>query len=179
MKNRMHSRYLLALALVLLPVLAMAQQPARIGVVNLGRLLTESPQAAAAEDALQEEFAPRQNKLIAQKNAFEEKQKQVQRDVEVMGPEERRNAERDLRKEERDLSRSVDELNEDANLRRNEELGKVQREVLLEAVAYAREQGFDVVLGQGVIYASPSVDITNQVLERLKAKAGAPAGSGN
>ncbi len=156
---------------LLLPGVAMAQ--AKIGFVNVARLISESPQAATAMAALQEEFAPRQRELVAQRKAFEEKQAKLQRDLEVMGPVERRNAESELRKLERELQRNVEELNEDANLRRNEELGKLQRDLLKEVAAFAQAEGYDLVIGEGVLFASPAVDITSNVLERLRAAAGA------
>lgn len=161
------SSSLLLAALLLLPGLAASQQ-LKIGFVNVARLISEAPQATAAQNALQEEFAPRQRELESQQKAFTQKQEQVQRDLEVMGPEERRNAERELRQEERQLARGLEELNEDANLRRNEELAKLQREILREVAAFAREEGYDLVFGEGVFYASSAVDITAKVLERLK-----------
>ncbi|MDJ0927128.1 MAG: OmpH family outer membrane protein [Gammaproteobacteria bacterium] len=161
----------LILALMLAPGISLAE--AKIGFVNIARLISESPQATAAMAALQEEFAPRQRELVAQRKAFEDRQAQVQRDLDVMGPEERRNAEVDLRKEERNLARTLEELNEDANLRRNEELGKLQRELLQEVAAYAQSAGYDLVVGEGVLYASQAVDITTEVLDRLRATAGA------
>lgn len=167
MKMIRHAVSILALALLMVPVSGFAQQ-AKIGFVNVARLISESPQAAAAMELLQEEFAPRQRELVAMKTAFDDHQARVEKDLEVMGPEERRNAERDLRKEERDLARSVEELNEDVNLRRNEELGKLQRELLREVAVFAGSAGYDLVVGEGVLYASPAMDITAQVLERLK-----------
>jgi outer membrane protein len=171
MKFGIRSGILLTLVLLGAPGLAAAQQ-VKIGFVNIARLISEAPQATAAMAALQEEFAPRQQELVAAQTAFKERQEQLQRDVEVMGPEERQNAERDLRKDERQLSRSLEELNEDANLRRNEELAKLQREILREVATYAREAGYDLVLGEGVFYASSAVDITAEVLDRLKSTAG-------
>jgi outer membrane protein len=178
MSIRRHVGLVLIAGLMLLPGLAAAQQ-VKIGFVNVARLISESPQATAAMGALQEEFAPRQREIVAQQNALKERQAQIERDLQVMGPEERANAERDFRREERELARSLEELNEDANLRRNEELGKLQREVLREVAAYAREQGFDLVVGEGVFYASPAVDITTQVLARLQSSFQSPAAGSN
>ena len=156
-------------AVVLLSAAAVAQD-VKIGFVNVGRLISESPQATSAMEALQEEFAPRQREIIALQNAFKEKQSQAQRDLEVMGPDERRNSEQQLRKEERDLSRSQQEFTEDINLRRNEALGKLQRELLREVQVFATNEGFDLVVSSdGVLYASPVIDVTEQVLAGLKA----------
>lgn len=168
MTRRIRFAVVMTAALLALPGLATAQQ-LRIGVVNVARLITESPQAAAAMGALQEEFAPRQREIVAQQDGFKEKQAQVQRDLEVMGPEERRNAERDLLKEERDIKRNQEEFTEDFNLRRNEELGKLQRELQLAVQTFARDSGYDLVLsGEGVLFASQAVDITQQVLTGLQ-----------
>ena len=159
-----------ALLSVAISATALAQdaQSMRIGVVNLARLLDESPQARSAMGALQEEFAPRQRELVSKQTELKNNQEQLQRDLEVMGPEERRNAERDLRNDERELARRQNEYLEDLNLRRNEELGKLQRELLREVQTYASQADFDLVVGDGVMYASPAMDITSQVLEGLE-----------
>jgi len=148
-----------------------------VGFVNVGRLIQESPQATTAMENLQEEFAPRQREVVAMQNELQERQEKIQRDLEVMGPEERRNAERDLRRDERELARSQQEFQEDINLRRNESLGKLQRELLRQVQSYAAEQGYDLIVSEGVLYASTTIDITEQVLAGLKASyAGQPAG---
>ena len=140
----------------------------KIGVVNISRLVNESPQGAEVQEQLQEEFAPRQREVVALQNELQTKQEQIQRDLEVMGPEERRNAERDMRRDERELQRSQQEFQEDVNLRRNEAFGKLQRELLRGVQGYAVEQGYDLIVSEGVLYASASIDITEQVLTGLK-----------
>ena len=150
----------------LLPALAQAQ--AKVGVVNIGRLLSESPQAQAAMSALQEEFAPRQREIVAQQTQFSEQESQFERDMEVMGPEERQNAQRDLRKVQREIARAQEEITEDFNLRRNEELGSMQRDLLREVQSFAQKSGYDLIVGEGVLYASPSVDITQEILTALE-----------
>lgn len=151
-------------------------QQVKIGFVNYGRLIGESPQAAIAEEALREEFAPRQREGVALQTELQQKQEQIQRDLDVMGPEERRNAERDLRKNERELARQQQEFSEDFNLRRNESLRKVQSEVLREVQAFVAAEGFDLVVSDGVLYSSPAIDITEQVLAELKANFAAESG---
>ena len=61
------------------------------------------------------------------------------------------------------------EFREDLNLRQNEELGKLQRSLLKEVQDYALQEGYDLVVGDGVLYASTSVNITDNVLRALEA----------
>jgi len=170
-------RFLLVIIAALLVLSGTAQaQSIKVGVVNVSRLVGESPQGATVNEELAEEFAPRQREVVALQNKLQARQEQIQRDIEVMGPEERRNAERDLRRDERELVRSQQEFQEDVNLRRNEVLGKLQRELLSGVQNYAVEQGYDLIISEGVLYASTAIDITEQVLTRLKANfAGQPA----
>lgn len=147
---------------------AMAQE-LKIGVVNVPVLMDRAPQAKLAMDALQEEFAPRQREILAKQKEYEELGEKVQRDVAVMGETERRNAENDLRNMQREVTRLQNEFREDLNLRRNEELGNLQRALLDEVQTYAKSAGYDLVVGDGVLYASTAVNITENVLRAMEA----------
>ncbi|CAN0452480.1 unnamed protein product [Phaeothamnion confervicola] len=68
----------------------------------------------------------------------------------------------------RDLKRDTQEFQEDVNFRRNEEMAIIQQQIGEAIVALSKEQGFDMVLGTGVVFASEKVDITDQVIARLK-----------
>jgi outer membrane protein len=167
-----------AATVALSPALASAE--VKIGFVNTARLLEESPQARAAQQALENEFLPRQRELADQQKVLQDKEDKLKRDGAVMSEIDRTKSERELRDGQRDLSRRFNELQEDANLRRNEEFGKVQRSLLQEVQAYARSNGFDLIVSDGVLFAAPSVDVTAQVIAALKAKApAAPAPAKN
>jgi outer membrane protein len=144
-------------------------QELKIGVVNVPVLMDRAPQAKLAMDALQEEFAPRQREILAKQKEYEELGEKVQRDVAVMGETERRNAENDLRNMQREVTRLQNEFREDLNLRRNEELGNLQRSLLDEVQTYAKSAGYDLVVGDGVLYASSAVNITENVLRAMEA----------
>lgn len=146
---------------------AAAQQDLKIGVVNVARLLDQAPQAKAAMEALQDEFAPRQREIVAAQQSLQEKQERVTRDGQVMGEDERNNIQREIREDQRDLQRRQNEYVEDLNLRRNEELGKLQRSLLQEVQAFAQTAGYDLVVAD-VLFASSAVDITGEVLKGLE-----------
>lgn len=85
-----------------------------------------------------------------------------------MSESQRRTVENDFRNQARELKRSSDEFREDFNLRRNEELGKFQKQVLDVINSVAKEDGFDLVVNDSAtLYASPQVDVTEKVLKRL------------
>lgn len=144
-------------------------QELKIGVVNVPLLMDRAPQTKAAMDALQEEFAPRQREFAAKQKELEDLAAKVQKDQAVMGETERRNAEKELRDLQREVARLQNEFREDLNLRQNEELGTLQRSLLGEVQTYAQQQGYDLVVGDGVLFASTAVNITEEVLRAIEA----------
>ena len=157
-------------AVALAPAAASAQQ-VKIAFVNTAKLLEESPQAKVAQQSLESEFLPRQRDLAGQQKVLQDKEEKLKRDAAVMSEADRAKAERELRDGQRDLARRFNELQEDANLRRNEEFSKVQRALLQEVQTYAKANGFDLIVSDGVLYAGASVDVTAQVVAAIKAKA--------
>jgi len=169
--------FLVLAATVSMSAIAQTADGLKIGVVNVQRLLQESPQAQSARETLEDEFAPRRREIVSMQTAFEEKTAAMQKDLEVMGAAERENAERELRNEERAIVRAQNEFREDLDLRNNEAIGGIQQEVLREIASYGETAGLDLILADGIVYASDRVDITEPVLERLKSsyKAGGAA----
>lgn len=157
-----------AASLALLAPLGAAHAELKVAVVNVPRLLEEAPQAKVAMQALQDEFAPRQRAIVASQKDLKAKEEKLQRDGAVMAENERRNAEKDLRDGQREMARKQNEYVEDLNLRRNEELGKLQRSLLQEVQVFARGASYDLVVGDGVLYVNESMDITAQVLSALQ-----------
>lgn len=143
-------------------------QEVKIGAVNAVRILENSPQAEAARDKIQNEFAPRDRSLIEEQKKLKSLEDRLAKDGAIMSESERANLERQIVQMKRDLQRSQDEFRDDLNFRRNEEFGQIQK-VILEAIQkVGKDLGYDIVLGEGVIYASKKVDISDQVIEYLK-----------
>ena len=159
----------LAVAILCMIAVPAGAQNLKVGVVNIPVLMDRAPQTKAAMDALQEEFAPRQREFLAKQKEYEELATKVQKDVAVMGETERRNAEKNLRDLQREVTRLQTEFREDLNLRQNEELGILQRSLLKEVQDYAQQEGYDLVVGDGVLFASSAVNITEEVLRAVEA----------
>ena len=157
----------------------------KIGVVDYGRLVEESPQAKSALESIRTEFTPRQRDLQNQQASLKSKEDRLQKDGATMSPEQRSNSEKDLRDSYRELQRKQQEVQDDFNARRNEEMSRLQKNLIEQVRIYAKAQNFDLVIADGVIYTTPTIDITPQILTQLqsapvakspaKAPAAAPA----
>jgi outer membrane protein len=155
----------------------------KIGVVDYGRLVEESPQAKSALESIRTEFTPRQRDLQNQQASLKSKEDRLQKDGATMSPEQRSNSEKDLRDSYRELQRKQQEVQDDFNARRNEEMSRLQKSLIEQVRIYAKAQNFDLVIADGVIYTTPTIDITPQILTQLqsapvaKSPAKAPAAS--
>lgn len=156
----------------------------KIGVVDYGKLVEESPQAKSALESIRTEFTPRQRDLQNQQATLKTKEDRLQKDGATMSQDQRTNSEKDLRDSYRELQRKQSEVQDDFNARRNEEMSRLQKILIEQVRIYAKAQNFDLVIADGVIYTTPSIDITPAILAQLqanpgagsRAKAAAPAG---
>lgn len=155
------------LALCLLtPTLVLAE--VKVGFVNTVKLMEEAPQAKAAISKMEAEFAPREKELVALQRDIKQAEDRLSRDAAVMSDADRGKTERDLVSRKRELKRAQDEFREDLNIRRNEELSKLQRRLYDAIVDLAKAENFDLIVSEGVVFASTRIDITDAVLTRLK-----------
>jgi outer membrane protein len=170
MSTYLRSIPLLALGLCGLMISQQASAEMKIGYVDFQKLMSEAPQVKSTMQALQNEFGPRQRELIAMQNDLKSRDEKLAKEGAIMAEADRAKAEKTLRDQQREFSRKGGEFQDDLSTRKNEELGKVQRYLLEEIRTYSGAQGFDLVLGEGVFYNKPQLDITAQVLEVLKTK---------
>lgn len=140
----------------------------KIGIVNMVKLVSEAPQAKEAQKKIEAEFEPRRKELVALQKRIQQLEEQLRNDVAVMSEDESQKLERELVTKKRDLKRRNDEFQEDLNLRNNEVLTKLQNEVYDAMISLAKEQKYDLILGQGVLYSSDAMDVTDKILAKLK-----------
>jgi len=162
MKNR------ISLFLMLMFIAGVSHAELKIGYVNIPKVLEKAPQAAKAKSRLETEFSPRDKALVSQQKEIKALEDKLNRDSAVMGEEERRKLEKDVVEKKRDAARSQQEFSEDFNLRRNEELGNLQKRIVEAVRALAKEESFDLLLTEGVIYANDQIDVTSRVQQKLE-----------
>jgi outer membrane protein len=161
------------LALSLMLVSACATAPAfaetKIGFVNTEKLLREAPLSVAAQKKLEREFSARQQDLQKLAKQARDLQAQLDKDGVTMSDSERKNKERDLGNQSRELQRQEREFREDLNLRRNEELGQIQERARKTIQDIAKAEKFDIIIEQAV-FVDPKSDITDRVMKALGGK---------
>ncbi len=141
----------------------------RIGFIDVKRLIDTAPQFIESKAKLEREFAKQNAQINADDAKLAALKQRYERDSAIMTRENAEALKREIDATERDNKRRRDETRAEYNNRGAEEVNRNLRLINDTAIEYARTQGYDMVVGsQAVLYASPRVDITDAVLQRLK-----------
>ena len=170
MKKTHATGFVIGLAALLSLCSGTAVAETKIGFVDTVKLLEDAPQAKSAQSKIESGFAPREKELVALQREIKKLEDDLSRDGAVMSESERSKLERSILAKRRDLKRSQDEFRDDLNIRRNEMIAKLQKDMYQAVVSLAKEQNFDLILTQGVAYSSDKINITDSVLKKLKGK---------
>lgn len=149
--------------------------PARIGVVDLDRLVRESPQARTARKNMAERFAKRKQALEKASNALQVKMDRLKDKADSMSDDQRDQLSAAIRDAKHQLQRERSHYNDDVSDAEQKELAVMRSDLRQVIDDYARNNGYDLIVGDSVLYASDSVDITNAILRRLKKQAAGDA----
>ena len=150
-----------------MPMAANSAEVIKLGVVNIAYVLKHAPQAEAARKHLESEFAPRESKIINDEKNLKTQTEKLAKDGAIMSPAGKKQLERKILNIKRDIKRDKEEFTEDLNIRRNEELKKLQKVVNQGIRALAEEENYDVIFGDNVLYANKRSDVTKKVLAQL------------
>jgi len=157
----------IALFLGLIFVANVSYADLKIGFVNIPAVLEKAPQAEKAKKRLEQKFSPRDKQLVAQGKEIQAMEEKLTKEASVMSDSEKAKLENDIQNKKRDAKRSQQEFSEDFNASRNEELGKLQRRIVEAVRGIAKDEDYDLLLTDGVIYAKDQFDITAQVQKKL------------
>ena len=144
---------------------------AKVGYVDMKRLLDNAPQVVAGRQKLEREFATRDASLKADEKSSAELHARQTRESGTLPKADADTLQREIDALDRSIKRKRDGLRNELKTRSDQELDRSWREINDAVVEFAREQGYDLIVPSPVVYASPRVDITEQILDRLRRQA--------
>jgi outer membrane protein len=141
----------------------------KIGFVNTERVFREAAPAKRAQQVLEREFSARNSELARIEKQGRDLTTELERDTGTLTEAQRREKERQLADISRNFQRIQREIREDLNLRRNEELARVQERATRVINQIAEQEKFDLII-QEAVFASSRIDITDKVIRALADK---------
>lgn len=144
---------------------ATAQQ-LRVGYVDMKQVLDNAPQVLAGREKLDLEFRPRNETIEFQERQVQDMEDRLQ--LGDLSEDARVRLDRELREMRRNVNRQKEDLRDELSFRRTEEVQKLEDQINQAVEAIARDSGYDLILSSPVIYADPSLDITQLILDQLR-----------
>ena len=151
--------------ILLLPMSALAE--IKIGYVVVEKVLKEAPQTTVSNKKLEKEFKSRTDGLQKKVKAIQKQEKDYKKNSVTMSESERQKAQKKMQNAKIDIQRIERELREDIDIRRREEIGKLQQQINKAIEDLAKKEKYDLILYQGVAYASKGIDISNDLIKAL------------
>lgn len=161
-----YTRLFILITLLFSVSFAYAEQ--KIAFVNQAKLLQKAPQAESARNKLQKEFSKRDKSLVSLQKQILKNEEKLKKDAAILSSAELNKLKRKITLLRRDLERDKLAFKEDVSIRQNEELVKLQKSVLKSIQTIAQKEKYDLIISEGVIYASKQIDITDKILAELK-----------
>jgi outer membrane protein len=174
---------------LLWPVFALAvavgaqAQSSKVAVINIqGAIIsTKDGQKAAAE--LNAKTAPKKKALEQKQNAINALQDQLNKGANTLSDLAKNDLYKNIESKKKSLQREVEDAQSDLEADQQKVLQQLGQKILAVIEKYARDNGYTMVVDVSspntpVLYASPSIDITKEIIElydKSTAAASAPA----
>ena len=160
-------RFLPILLLLFMVVTAPATaQQLRVGYVDMKQVLDNAPQVLAGREKLDLEFRPRNETIEFQERQVQDMDGRLQ--MGDLAEDARVRLDRELREMRRNVNRQKEDLRDELSFRRTEEVQKLEDQINQAVQEIARDNGYDLILSSPVVYADPSLDITQIILDQLR-----------
>jgi len=134
----------------------------RVVVVNVERLLVESARARAATAKIEQEFAPRRQRVQAQLRQLRDMSEKLAQDAPHLSDREQLMRQRALGELEREVRRTQAQIGDDFAERTQAERGAIANRIHDILLSLPVQLGVDLVLTR-TIWHRPALDVTDQV----------------
>ena len=157
-------------SLLLMSSLAYAQAQ-KIGYVDLRRVVTDSKKGKAAFAAVESQFGPRGKALESKRKSLEAMEQDFIKNAAVMNEASRKQKAEQIDRQKKDFTRSLEDFQYELKKKDFELSQSILKDIEGILQSIGQSGGYTVILESGgLVYGSPSSDITDQVIQAYDAK---------
>ncbi|VAW52627.1 hypothetical protein MNBD_GAMMA05-464 [hydrothermal vent metagenome] len=141
----------------------------KVGVVSVERILSEAPQVDAVNTSMLERFGPQRDALQSLEKEITKMQENYKRNELVMTEDKLNELKKEIIAKIQGLKQKEALLQQEVATVRNQELAVLQQQVRGIIDDISKKGKYSLVLSEGVAYADDKLDITDKVLDKMKA----------
>lgn len=159
---------LVACLLSLTTVTAFAEG-AKIGVVDLQKIMQVSPQMKTIQQKLEQEFKPRRDKLVIMETDLKKEMDQFKRDNAVMSEQQKKELEKKIVTTQQQFEREGQQYQQELSTAHNEAMEGLYTKVRAAISKVAQSEKFDIILQKDAApFTTDKLDVTDKVLKEIK-----------
>ena len=155
--------------------------PEKVAVITFQQAVTQTNEFQRNYADLQTKFNPKREHLKSLNDEIEALKKQLQSQTSTLNDSERASRARNIDDKQKQLQRDAEDDQNDFKQAMQDTFNGVASKVGDVLISYAQRHGYSLVLDGGqeqtpvVLFASPSTDITKEIIEAYNLKSGVPA----
>jgi outer membrane protein len=174
MTQQVYRIWFVAALVALLPLVSTAAASAdlKVAFVDMQRALNDSNAGKKAKSQFTSEISRLQTRLQRQQQEVESLKDELDRKGPLMRDDERRNLQDDYTRKLRDFERNYKDSKDELQQKDREVTGAIIRDLAYVVRNLGERGGYTMVMEKGsLLWAAPSIDITDQVIREYNASA--------
>ncbi|KTD38876.1 outer membrane protein OmpH [Legionella nautarum] len=160
------SGILISLMLSLVGFNAFAE--AKIGVVDLQKIMQTSSQMKTIQQKLEKDFKPRRDKLVAMEEGLKQDMEKFKRDGSIMSDSQKKDLEKKILATQQTFEREGQQYQQELSTAHNEAMEELYSKIRKAIAKVADTDKYDIVLQKDAApFSSEKLDITENVIKQI------------
>ncbi len=141
---------------------------AKIGVVDLQKIMQTSSQMKAIQDKLEKEFKPRRDKLVVMEEGLKRDMEKFKRDSAVMSATQRKDLERKIVSTQQQFEREGQQYQQELSTAHNEAMEDFYNKIRTAIAKVAQKESYDLVFQKDAApFSVDKLDVTDKVMKEI------------
>ncbi len=141
---------------------------AKIGVVDLQKIMQTATQMKTIQEKLEKDFKPRRDKLVAMEDGLKKDMETFKRDTAVLGAAQKKDLEKKIVTTQQQFEREGQQYQQELSTAHNEAMEEFYNKIRAAIAKVAQADHYDVVLQKDAApFSAESLDVTAKVMKEI------------
>lgn len=141
---------------------------AKIGVVDLQKIMQTSSQMKEIQQKLEKEFKPRRDKLVAKETSLKADMEKFKRDSAILSATQKKEMEKKIIAAQQQFERDGQQYQQELSTAHNEAMETLYNKVRVAIEKIATDEKFDIIVQKDAApYSSKALDVTDKVIKTI------------
>ncbi|EKE01179.1 MAG: Outer membrane protein [uncultured bacterium] len=163
-------KFLLAISMIALFTFGItAFAETKIAVLDLNKVMMDSPQLEKAKTSLKNKFEAREKEIVAAQKVFQSDIDALNKNGPTMKPDDQKKAQQKIMDQQKKLQDMQTKFQNDLNTAQGDAMKTIVKKIEGIVNKIATDKKFDLIIAKaGTAYNKPELEITNDVIKEMK-----------